>query len=204
MTRTSAQPSRRRLRPCRSTARRRSPNTKPRLGRYRFVLTNERPTPRLATVTHHETFSLLSTHAPLIEVSSDGPVFDLCHGLTVPDGGTVTARLDLRRDSVRRWRVDAPPSVRTAVVVTDSPYGAFVDVRRAVLPEPVTWRRYVSASAWPRLRAKLRRRAPSLLALWNLFTDEVRPAAWRAVGDGASHQAAACGGDLVSIVFVRP
>ena len=81
-------------------------------------------------MSNRQVFSILSTAAPLVEVVGDGPASDLCDGLTVPDGTVTIAPVQLRDRSVRRWRVDADPTVRTSIVVTDSPYGAFVGVRR--------------------------------------------------------------------------
>jgi hypothetical protein len=152
-----------------------------------------------------KTFTILSTHAPLVEVSGDGPTFDIGGGLAIPDGAATTARVNLRNASVRRWRVDAPPTVETAVVVTDSPYGAFVGVRRCVgAPELPSWWRHLSVAQWPRLRSALKRRAPSVLALWHLFTDDMLVQAWRDVGDDTSNLARARGGDLIVINFVSP
>jgi len=54
------------------------------------------------------------------------------------------------------------------------------------------------------LRAVLKRRAPSMLALWSLFTDDVKPCTWRDVNDGASNQAQVRGGDHVVVSFVSP
>ena len=151
------------------------------------------------------TFTLLSTNAALVEVSGDGPISDVPGGLTIPDGAATTARVDLLNAPVRRWRVDAPAAVKSAIVVTDSPYAAFVGVRRCVAPvEPAKWWRFLAVERWPWLRAVLKRRAPSMLALWSLFTDDAQPCAWRDVNDGGSNQAQARGGDLVVVSFVSP
>jgi NADPH:quinone reductase-like Zn-dependent oxidoreductase len=66
--------------------------------------------------------------------------------------------VDLSDECIRRWRVDAPVNVQTAVVVTDSPFGAFVTVRRCVNPmkAPNWWQ----TNRWPRLRLALKRREP--------------------------------------------
>jgi hypothetical protein len=154
---------------------------------------------------HSETLTILSTNAPLVEVSGDGPTSDIRGGLTIPDGAAITAPVDLLNAPIRRWRVDAPPSVKTAVVVTDSPYGAFVGVHRSATPiEPRRWTSHLAASGWPWLHGVLKQHAPSVLALWNALTDDVQPCTWHDVGDGASNQAQARGGDLVVVHFVSP
>jgi hypothetical protein len=147
-------------------------------------------------------FTILSTRAPLVEVGGHGPTFDLPGGVTVADGAATSARVDLLDGFIRRWRVDAPVKVQTAVVVTDSPFGAFVTVRRCVnsMKEP----KWSQINRWPRLRLALKRRVPSLLALWYLLADDTQPRTWRDVNDGASNQALAHGGDLIVVSFVSP
>lgn len=146
-------------------------------------------------------FSILSTNAPLIEVVGDGPCTDLRDGLAVPDSTVTIAPVRLLDRSVRRWRVDAEPNIRTSVVVTDSPYGAFVEVRRS-FPTATNQFGRLSPKRWPRLLPALKLRAPSVVALWYLFADDTQPNAWQAVNDGASHQAIARGGDIVTVTFV--
>jgi hypothetical protein len=146
-------------------------------------------------------FSILSTNAPLVEVIGDGPTSDLSDGLTVPDGTVTIAPARLNDRSVRRWRVDAPPNVRTSIVVCDSPFGAFVGVRRS-FELVAKCRGLLSPGRWPRLLRGLKRSAPTVVALWHLFFDEVSPRAWQDVHDGASHQALAQGGDIITVTFV--
>ena len=153
-------------------------------------------------MSNRQVFSILSTAAPLVEVVGDGPASDLCDGLTVPDGTVTIAPVQLRDRSVRRWRVDADPTVRTSIVVTDSPYGAFVGVRRSFPTTQPNRYGILSPERWPRVRRTLKRSAPSLVALWHLFADDVPPRGWQDVNDGASHQALAVGGDIVTVTFV--
>lgn len=188
-------------------------NFKPRPVIFRLDAAIDRPTQRLSTMSNDSTFTILSTNAALVEVSGDGPISDVPGGLAIPDGAATTAPVDLLNAPVRRWRVDAPPTVQTAVVVTDSPYGVFVGVRRCSPPPAKRSRQQSLATqvlmginrivvADGRLRAFFKRRAPSLLALWYLFCDDVQPCTWGDVGDGASNQAQARGGDLVVVTFV--
>jgi hypothetical protein len=180
----------------------RARNSKPRRLTIRFEPERQRLTLRLSTMSNDQTFTILSTNAPLVEVNGDGPIADVQGGLAIPDGAATTARLSA---PIRRWRVDAPPVAQTAVVVTDSPYGAFVGVRRCVSSAAAPkWWRALAADRWPRLRAVLKRCAPSALALWHLFTDDVRPCTWRDVGEGLDSHAQARGGDLVVVNFVSP
>src|SRR5207302_7896015 len=93
-----------------------------------------------ASMSKDSSFTILSTKAPLVEVRGDGPIADVPGGLSIPDGAATTAHVDLLNAPVRRWRVDAPSSVKTAVVITDSPFGAFVGVRRcAAGVRPLKW-----------------------------------------------------------------
>jgi hypothetical protein len=154
-------------------------------------------------MSNRQMFSILSTAAPLVEVVGDGPASDLRGGLTVPDGTVTIAPAQLRDRSVRRWRVDATPNVRTSIVVTDSPYGAFVGVRRSFPTAQPNRYGLFSPDRWPRVRRAFKRSAPSLLALWYLFADDDAPTrGWQDVNDGASHQALARGGDIVTVTFV--
>jgi hypothetical protein len=150
-------------------------------------------------------FTILSTRAPLIEVEGgDGPYYMLPGGVRVADGARTKAPLDLATIPVRLFRVEAPKTVRTAVIVTDSPFGAFAHVRRCVEPEQTkTWWRAFAAPRWPRVRRVLKRRAPSLLALWYLFTDNVQGCRWQDVGDANTNQVLARGGDVVVVSFIN-
>jgi hypothetical protein len=174
----------------------------------------------------NQTFTIVSVGAPLVEVDGTGPTTDRPSGLDVPDGVPITAPVHLLTEFVRRFRVDAPPSVQADVTIPDSPYGVFVGVRRCLpLARKAPWWRFLAATRWPRLRAALKDRAPSLLALWYLFTDEDPPSApsatngarahepftpaaqmcaWRDVGDDITNQVTAHGGDLVVVTFVVP
>lgn len=78
-----------------------------------------------------ETFTIVSTGAPLVEVSGDGPFVDLRDGLAVPDGVPTIGQVDLVDGFYRFWRVDAR-DVQAKVAITDSPFGALLDVRRRV------------------------------------------------------------------------
>ena len=171
-------------------------------------------------------FSILSTNAPLVEVSGDGPTKDLPNGLAIPDGALITSGVDLLDAPIRRWRVDAAPAVQTKITITDSPFGVFVGVRRCVPLAPrVPWWRFLSVTRWPRLRAALKDRASALVALWYLLTEEDPPAApsatngarahapfvapaqmcaWQDIGDHITNEVTAYGGDLVIVTFVTP
>lgn len=152
-------------------------------------------------MSNRQMFSILSTNAPLVEVVGDGPISDLRDGLIVPDGTVTIAPAQLRDRCVRRWRVDAPCSVRTSVVVTDSPFGAFVGVRRRFATAP-NHRGLFSPDRWPRVQRALKRFTPSIVALWYLFADDAPSFAWQDVDDGAGHQALARGGDVITVTFV--
>jgi hypothetical protein len=174
-----------------------------------------------------QTFTILSVGAPLVEVDGTGPTTDRPSGVIVPDGVRINARVQLRKEFVRRFRVDAPPSTRAVVSIAESPYGVYLRVRRFVpLATAAPWWRFLAVSRWPRVRDALKRRASSLLALWYLLTDEDPPAApsatnghreqqpftpsakmfaWRDVGsDDVTSQVTAYGGDLVIVTFVNP
>jgi hypothetical protein len=89
------------------------------------------------------------------------------------------------------------------VVVTDSPFGAFVGVRRRLPNEPTRWQAKSDVmDAW------LARMATRLWMLWHLLTDDIQPCRWRDVGDTSTHQARARGGDLITVTvgvtFVNP
>jgi hypothetical protein len=148
------------------------------------------------------TFSILSTRAPLVEVTRLGPVLDLREGLTVPDGAVTTSPVDTAGASVRRWRVDAAPTEQTAVVVIDSPFGAFVEVHRRLPVSPSRVERYLSVDQWPKVHTRLKHHAPWIVDLWHLFADPSERV-WSAVNEGDSGQAVARGGDLVVVDFVR-
>jgi hypothetical protein len=151
------------------------------------------------------TFTILSTRAPLVEVDGgDGPYYMLPGGARVADAARTTAPLDLADAPVRTFRVEAPKSVRTAVIVTDSPFGAFAHVRRCVEPaQPKKWWRGLAANRWPRVRRVLKRRAPSMLAFWYLVTDNVQGCRWQDIGDSNTNQVLARGGDVVVVSFVN-
>lgn len=150
-----------------------------------------------------DTFTILSTRAPLVEVCAAPPYYLAPGGASVADGARTTLRVDLKKFAERHFRVEAPANAPTAVVVTDSPFGAFVNVRRCVEPEPrrTIWRP-LGVRRWPRLGAILQRRAPSVLALWYLLTDDEQPCEWRDVGDYSTNQVLARGGDVIAIHFV--
>jgi hypothetical protein len=152
-----------------------------------------------------DTCTILSTNAPLVEVSGDGPIYDVPRGATIPDGAATTTDVDLANAPIRRWRVDASPNVRTAVVVTDSPYGAFVGVRRrAAAPAATRGWPCVVLRHWQRVRGLLRRYAPRLVTPWCSLANDSSRAAWREIGQGSSHLAEAHGGDLIVVRLVSP
>jgi hypothetical protein len=174
----------------------------------------------------NRTFTIQSIGAPLVEVDGTGPTTDRPEGLDVADGMPLIAPVHLLSEPVRRWRVDAPPAVQAKVSITDSPFGVFVGVRRCVpLAARAPWWRFLSVARWPRLRAALKDRMPSVVALWYLLTDEDPPGApsatngarsrepfaataklcaWRDVGDDLTNEVTAYGGDLVIVTFVSP
>jgi hypothetical protein len=153
----------------------------------------------------NQTFTILSTRAPLVEVDGDGPYYLLPGGVAVADGARTTARLDLAAKPLRKFRVETAQTMRTAVIITDSPYGAFAHVRRCVEPEqPRTWWRPLAAGRWPRLATFLQRHARSVLALWFLLTDDGGEACrWHDIGDAITNQVLARGGDVVVVSFVN-
>lgn len=157
-------------------------------------------------MSNNETFTILSTGAPLVEVDGDGPTTDRAGGVEVQDGVPTTAPVHLLTEWVRRWRVDAPSTVQATVSITDSPFGAFVGLRRCVAPvQPLKWWRYLAIERWPWLRAVLKRRAPSVVALWHLYTDDTpTPCNWQDVGDNNGTEVQARGGDVVVVTFVVP
>jgi hypothetical protein len=151
-----------------------------------------------------QTFTILSTRAPLVEVDGDGPTIDRVGGLRIADGASTTAPVDLLNGFIRRFRVDAPPTTQTVVAVTESPFGAFVGVRRCV-PVPPKKRSLFSVNRWPMVRDAIMRIAPSIGALWHLFTDDgAVPCRWEAVGNDDHDHVLARGGDLVVVAFVVP
>jgi hypothetical protein len=143
-------------------------------------------------------FSILSTQAPLVEVVGDGPTTDLRGGLVVPDGCVTIAPADLLTRTIRRWRVDAPPSVKTSVVVTDSPFGAFVGLRRRIDDIPAA----ASANCDSRALRLLKRVARTLATLWEPPIDPSAVESWRDITEIATNQVQARGGDLVIVHFV--
>jgi hypothetical protein len=180
-------------------------NSKPRRAPMSLVPMTDRAPLRSSTMRNNETFTILSTTAPLVEVTGDGPFYDTPGGLLIPDGAATTVALDLAAAPIRRFRIDASPATRTAVLITDSPYGASVHVRRCFVPEPSPkWWRPFDQDDWPDLRRRLKRHAPSLHALWNLLTDDVEPCTWRDLCHCSGNQPQTAGGDVVVISFVRP
>lgn len=148
-------------------------------------------------------FTILSTRAPLIEVDGDGPYYMLPGGVAVPDAARTSARLDLGARSVRKFRVDAPATTSTAVIVSDSPFGAVAHIRRCVEPKrPNKWRRALAAPTWPRVTRFLQRHARTALALWFLLTDDVEACRWQSVGDTEANEVLARGGDVVIVSFI--
>lgn len=149
-------------------------------------------------------FTILSTRAPLVEVDGDGPYYMLPGGVAVPDAARTTAALDLAARPIRKFRVETAQTIRTAVIVTDSPFGAFAHVRRCVDPEqPTKWWHTFAAPRRPRVTGFLQRHARSVLALWFLLTDDGGEACrWRDIGDATTNQVLARGGDVVIVSFV--
>ncbi|HEY2743980.1 MAG TPA: hypothetical protein VGL86_05140 [Polyangia bacterium] len=149
-------------------------------------------------------FTILSTRAPLIEVDGDGPYYMLPAGVAIADGARTTVRLDLAATSIRKFRVDAPPTVSTAVMVGDSPFGAFAHIRRCVQPKrPNKWRRLLAAPSWPRVTRFLQRHGRTALALWFLFTDDVEACRWQNLENAGTDQVLARGGDIVVVSFIN-
>jgi hypothetical protein len=149
-------------------------------------------------------FTILSTRAPLIEVDGAGPYYMLPGGVAVADGARTTASLDLRTKSVRKFRVEAPQTMRTAVIVAESPYGAFARVRRCIEPERLNkWWRPLAANRWPRFAGFLQRHARTMLALWFLLTDESEACRWLNIDEAGTDQVLARGGDVVIVSFVN-
>ena len=150
-------------------------------------------------------FTILSTRAPLVEVDGDGPYYMIPGGVAVADGARTTARLDLAAKPIRKFRVETAQTMRTAVIVTDSPYGAFAHVRRCVEPEqPRNWWHRLAADRWPRFAGFLQQHARSLLALWFLLTDDGGDVCrWQDIGDANTNQVLARGGDVVVVSFVN-
>jgi len=149
-------------------------------------------------------FTILSTRAPLIEVDGDGPYYMLPGGATVADGARTTVRLDLAVKSVRKFRVDAPTTVSTAVLVGDSPFGAFAHVRRCVEPKRHNpWRSALAAPTWPRVTRFLQRHGRTVLAIWFLLTDDVEACRWQTIENAGTDQVLARGGDVIVVSFAN-
>jgi hypothetical protein len=144
-------------------------------------------------------FSILSTQAPLVEVVGDGPTTDLRGGLVIPDGCVTIAPADLLTRPIRCWRVDAPPSVKTSVVVTDSPFGAFVGLRRRIDSAPTL----DQPSYRERIVRILKRLAPRALARWELPLHASPLETWRDITEIATNQVQGRGGDLIVVHFVQ-
>lgn len=155
-------------------------------------------------ITDTKSFSILSTRVPLVEVDGEGPYYALPGGISVADGARTTARVDVRNAPVRRFRVEGPQSTTTAVVVSESPYGAFVQLRRCVEPpKGKRWWHPLAAARWPRLAGVLQRHARSLLALWFILTDDGEACRWQDLGDACTNQVLARGGDVVIVSFIN-
>jgi hypothetical protein len=151
-----------------------------------------------------KSFSILSTRAPLVEVDGDGPYYALPGGVRVADGARTTERVDVLSAPVRCFRVEAPESVTTAIIVSDSPYGAFVQLRRCVEPDKEKkWWHSLAAERWPRFAGLLQRHARWLLAFWFLLTDDAEVCHWRDLGDACTNQVLARGGDVVIVSFIN-
>jgi hypothetical protein len=159
---------------------------------------------KVTMMNRNQSFTILSTRAPLVEVDGDGPYYLLPGGVAVADGARTTARLDLAAKTIRKFRVETAQTMRTAVIVTDSPFGAFAHVRRCVDPEqPRKWWRPLAAGRWPSLTGFLQRHARSVLAFWFLLTDDGGDACrWQDIGDASTNQVLARGGDVVVVSFV--
>jgi len=152
-----------------------------------------------------QTFTILSTRAPLVEVDGDGPTVDRAGGLRIADGASTVAPLSLLDGFIRRFRVDAPTSTQTVVAVTSSPFGAFVGLRRCVSTAKAKRAGLFSVNRWPSVRDAVMRVAPSIGALWHLLTDEpARPCRWQSIGNDDHDHVLARGGDLVVVTFVVP
>jgi hypothetical protein len=154
-------------------------------------------------MSNDSTFTILSTKAPLVEVTGDGPSADIPGGVLISDGAATKVDADLLNAPIRRFRVDASSAVQTSVVVTDSPFGAFLQTRRCVAGR-LPWWSFMAAERWPRLRAKLKRHGEWLVALWYLLTDYAQPCTWTNIGEGDSAQTQARGGDIVVVTLVSP
>jgi hypothetical protein len=160
---------------------------------------------KVTTMNTDSKFTILSTRAPLVEVDGDGPYYMLPGGIAVADGARTTATVDLAARPVRKFRVETAQTIRTAVIVTDSPYGAFAQLRRCVEPEqPRRWWHSLVADRWPRLSGFLRRHARSVLALWFVLIDDGGEACrWQDIDDAPTNQVLARGGDVVVVTFVN-
>ena len=149
-----------------------------------------------------ETFTISSEGARLVEVDGSGPYSDRPGGVSVADGVPTIAPVHLLTEYVRRWRVDAVPSVQARVKVTDSPFGVFVGVRRCVASRRAGWLNRLTVR-WPWVGVT-NGRASTLRALWNLLTGEAQACTWRDVGDNLGDEVIASGGDVVVAIFGVP
>jgi hypothetical protein len=173
-----------------------------------------------------ETFTIVSTGGPLVEVTGRGPTLDLAGGLAVPDGVPTIGPVNLLEGFTRVWRVDGPPTVKAKIEVSDSPFGALLSVRRCVEEEEPhhngkTFPAVPPADVMASLKglgeqlwnAPVREAlhavfqlAPVFLAA--LLADLVDPmpasCEWRDVVEKSSEPVTARGGDLVVVTFVVP
>jgi hypothetical protein len=127
-------------------------------------------------MSNSSSFTISSVGASLAEVIGDGPYSFLSGGVYVPNGTPTTAPVDLLNGWERRWRVIAPVTKQATVSITESPYGAFLQLRRCV-PLPL-------------LHGSLR----------HLLSVRL-PCAWEDVGANNNNQLTAHGGDVVVVVF---
>jgi hypothetical protein len=158
-----------------------------------------------------QTFTIVSSHAPLVEVDSagpsvsEGPFVDRTGGLAVVPGVLTTAPVSLLNGFIRRFRVDASRSTNTMVAVTESPHGALVGLTRCVPVATMERNTIFSVKRWPRLYRGAMRVAPGLAAHWHLRTNlSWAPCRWEAVSDGISDHVVAQGDDVVIVLFVVP
>lgn len=152
-----------------------------------------------------QSFTILSTQAPLVEVDGDGPANDRPSGVLAAAGVPTTTPVDLLNGFFRRFRVDAPSTTQTVVAITASPFGAFVALRRCVAV-PQKRAGILSPQRWPKVRDTVRRFVPTVGALWHLLTDDfaVPNCRWQSIGDGDHDHVIARGGDVVVVTFVVP
>lgn len=154
---------------------------------------------------HLNMFAILSTTAPLVEVVGDGPSCDLVGGLTVPDGAVTVAPMRSHQPIARRWRVDAPADVHTSVVVTKSPHGAALSVRRQHgSPQQAGSLLWQKLGGWPTFR-RVRHALQRIRTLSGVLDrSSANDRGWCDIGGDArsASQVQAHGGDIVSVTFM--